>query len=71
MRYSVAVPITGVINIEVDADSEEEAIDAAISHPDLNLDQVDEWDAHRVVVEGNIFHGHQNRAEVTNSWSED
>jgi len=57
--YSVAIPITGICYVDVEASSEEEAIDLAFEH-DLEIEQ---WEAHRHVIRGNVFYGMQ--AEAT------
>lgn len=54
--YSVALPITGVNYIDVEAESEEAAIDKALSS-DLSFDSVEEWEPHRRVINGNVFYG--------------
>jgi hypothetical protein len=52
--YSVAVPISGVIYVTVEADSEEEAIELALMSSDINVDNIKTWDAHRHLVQGNV-----------------
>lgn len=63
-RYTVLLPITGVICVEVEAETEKDAIDAALSSDDLTTDKIEEWEAHRQIVKGNVFYGSQNEAEV-------
>lgn len=60
--YGVTIPICGVAYVEVTADSEEAAIQEAIDK--VTLDDVNEWEAMRFVVQGNVFYGPQSRAEV-------
>ncbi len=45
-KWSVAVPVTGVILCEVEADDEESAIDAALQMEHLT-DDIAEWEVHR------------------------
>lgn len=61
--YGVTVPIVGKAYIEVDAASEEDAIDAALEA--VTIEHLEEWESHRVVVQGNVFYGMQNHAEAT------
>lgn len=62
--YTVAIPITGVILAEVKAEDEDAAIEAAFNRTDLTLDNIEEWDMHRQIVEGNVFHGLRNSVDV-------
>jgi len=62
--WTVLVPITGYIPVSVEADSEKEAIEAAFESEELNLDNVGEWEAHKAIVQGNVFHGSRNEAEA-------
>jgi hypothetical protein len=55
-KFSVNVPISGYINLEVKADSEEDAIEKALSSVDLNLDNIVEWEGHEHLNEGNVCH---------------
>lgn len=45
-EYEVCMPITGIIWVTVEAESEEEAIEAAFESDQLTLDNVEEWEAH-------------------------
>lgn len=62
-RYSVSLPITGYLIKEVEADSEQAAIEAALSEPASN-DDIEEWETTDAVVTGNVFHGKLNRASA-------
>lgn len=55
MKYTVQIPIAGYIETEVDAQTEEEAIEKAFNS-DLTLDQVTEWDAFTHITEGHTIH---------------
>lgn len=63
--YSVAVPISGVIHVEVEADSKEEAIDKALESEQLTLENIDEWTPHRHLVQGNVCYATQRQANAT------
>lgn len=60
-RYTVTLPITGIVMIEVDADDERSAIDAALSS-DATLADIESWETHRMVCEGNVYRGELNAA---------
>lgn len=62
-KYSVTVPITGIIFTEVEAESEEGAIDKALEAA-YTFEDISEWDTCRQIVRGNIFYGHTNEAEA-------
>lgn len=55
-KYSVLIPIAGHICIEVDAESEQAAIDAAFESDDLTLDNVEQWEALTEFNSGNVCH---------------
>ena len=61
-EYEVCVPFTGKIWVTVEADSEKDAIEAAFESEQLNLDNVEEWEAHKIICEGNVLHASQNEA---------
>ena len=63
-EYTVLVPITGYVEVIVDAESEQDAIDKAMDDEDINLDDVVEWDMTQHITEGNIFYGIKNDIEV-------
>ncbi|AGH31861.1 hypothetical protein VPIG_00003 [Vibrio phage PWH3a-P1] len=63
-NYEVLVPITGYIIVEVEADNEKEAIEKAFESDELNIDNINEWDTHEAIVQGNVFYGIQNEIEV-------
>ena len=58
--YSVTVPIVGQATIDVEANSEEEAITEALDA--VCFDNVDTWEATKQIVSGNVFHGSCNTA---------
>lgn len=62
-RYFVSVPILAIAKVEVEADNEEDAIAYALDR--ATLENVDEWEAHKKLVQGNCFYGDLSEAEVT------
>jgi hypothetical protein len=55
--WNVAVPLSGVIYVTVEAENEKDAIEKALQSDDLKLDNVEEWNASRYLVQGNVFYG--------------
>lgn len=51
--YSVTIPFAGHIGVQVEANSEEEAINIALEQH-LSLDDVIEWEALREFNRGNV-----------------
>jgi hypothetical protein len=62
--YSVAVPISGVIYVEVQAESEDEAIEKALESDQLTTENIDRWETHRYIVRGNVCSAVQWEAEA-------
>ena len=56
--YYLTIPITGIIDIEIEAENEEEATQKAFD--EISLDQVAGWQAHENITQGNVFYGMQN-----------
>lgn len=75
-KYSVTVPFTGVIEIEVKAKNEKSAkeqalievlslnIDVSSDNEEINYVELSEFQAHEIIAEGNLFHGCQNEISV-------
>jgi len=61
-RYSVRMPIAGYAVIEVEASNEKEAIGEAQSS--ISMEHVENWDALKIITEGNVCRAPLNRAEV-------
>jgi hypothetical protein len=59
--YSVSLPITGYVVLDVEADSEDAAIDRAFEQ-EITNDHIEEWQVHQQIVTGNVFHGTMNEA---------
>lgn len=62
-RYSVSIPITGYVIVEIDAESEEAAIEAALD-TEITSDLIEEWETHRQVTRGNVCSAILNSAEA-------
>jgi hypothetical protein len=62
--YSVAVPISGVIYVEVEAEDEKDAIEKALDSDQLTQDNLERWEAHRHIVQGNVCYAVQWEAEA-------
>ncbi len=60
--YNVTLPITGIAWLEIQAESEQEAIDKALQ--EVEQKHIEEWNAVEQIVQGNIFHGHTNDASA-------
>lgn len=63
-RFSVSVPFTGYVVIEVDADDEESAIAAALMSEDLDFKNAEEVEFHKRVVRGNVCSAVLSEAEA-------
>lgn len=61
--YSVVIPITGILEVTVEAEDEEAAIEKALE-ADVSNDNILEWETCRKIVTGNVFHGHTNEAHA-------
>ena len=61
--YSVLVPFTGSMFVEVEADNPEDAKEAAFK-AEFDIDSVHELEFHDHVVRGNVFYGVKNSIEV-------
>lgn len=62
MEYNVCIPITGVVWVTVEADSEDEAIELAMDSPDLTVDNIEEWETHKRICDGNVLYAQVNEA---------
>ena len=63
-QFGVTLPLTGYIYLEVEAEDEQDAIEKAMSSDQVKIDNIEEWEACRQIVEGNVFHGLRNTAEA-------
>lgn len=52
--YSVTIPIAGHIVLEVEADSEDEAIEKALISDDIRAENIETWEALKAFHSGNI-----------------
>ena len=62
--WNVAVPITGIAYVDVQADDEEAAIEAALNSNSLTIDAIETWEAHEHVTQGNFCYAMLNDAEA-------
>jgi hypothetical protein len=79
-RYNIRLPFTGYFVVEVNAESEEEAVTKARQNVSFDDDEeptkdfffeIGEWDVHDKVVEGNFFHGILSKIEIEEEELED
>ena len=61
-EYCVSVPICGYAVVMIEAENEKEAIEKAIENVDLS--DMESWEALEHVTEGNCFNGPMNDIEV-------
>lgn len=61
-QFTVRIPITGYVEVSVDADDIDAAIDKAFDV--ATIDNIEEWDLHRTVTEGNVCHVMLNEVEI-------
>ena len=61
-EYCVQVPICGYAVVMIEAENEKEAIEKAIEN--VELSDIESWEALPHVVEGNCFYGPLNDIEV-------
>lgn len=61
--YRVEIPMTGVLHVDVEAESQEEAVKKAYEQANLSK-HLHEMDVHTRVTEGNICHAIQNAMDV-------
>lgn len=62
-EYSILMPITGTIYKEVQANSEEEALEK-FYQLETSADDIEAWDMHEHIVKGNVFYGELNSVEI-------
>ena len=67
--YECSVPVLGIALVTVVAGDEEEALLLAVNN--ARPDDVDIWESHHVLVEGNFYYGAINRARVDNVYDEE
>ncbi len=61
--WTVQIPITGYIELEVEAESAKAAIEIAMSK-ELTAADLVTWETHTEVVKGNVFYGVLNKANA-------
>jgi hypothetical protein len=62
-KYSVQLPVTGYIIKEVEAANEAAAIEAALELP-ATADEIEEWQTHKQVTQGNVCYAVLNDANA-------
>lgn len=62
--YEVILPIAGYVLVEVEANSEQEAIDNAFSS-EITTNEIEEWDTYHHIVQGNVCHASEPHARAT------
>jgi hypothetical protein len=66
------MPLVASVMVSVEADSDDAAFIAAVNkigemdiwNPACHDLEINEWDVHEIVVEGNVYHGAINEAEI-------
>ena len=53
-EWAVTLPISGTAYVMVNAETEDEAIDKALEI--VTNDDIESWEAHRNIVEGNVVY---------------
>ena len=61
--YTVKIPITGYVSALIDADDEDEALEKAMNC-DYDYTDIEEWDITETIVQGRVFYGFLNNADV-------
>lgn len=61
--WNVSLPFTGYVVVEVEAENEREAIEAALNG-EVTTDDIEQWEVVKEIVQGNVFFGMRNRAEA-------
>jgi hypothetical protein len=61
--YAISMPITGFIYKEVEADSEEQAKEK-FHQLELKTDDIEDWEIHNHVTQGNMFYGMLNDVDI-------
>ena len=52
--YYVQLPVVGIIGFEIEAESEEDAIEKALNSDQITSDNFEEWDVVESVCKGNV-----------------
>jgi len=60
--YLISMPITGIMYMEVEADSQEKALEEF--HENVTIDNLVEWECTDKIVGGNVFYGMQNELNI-------
>lgn len=60
--FVVYIPITAIATVELEAENAEQAF--KLARDKASLEDVETWETHKKIVEGNVFHGVINEYEV-------
>jgi hypothetical protein len=70
-KYHIEIPYTGKLTVEINTNSEEEALEMIYSTDKSELEILDnvdftevEEEYHKIIVEGNIFYGVLNKRKI-------
>lgn len=61
--WMVEIPITGIVCIEVKADTRKEAIEKGFDS-EFETKDIEEWETHHHITQGNVFYGLQNDVDA-------
>lgn len=61
-EFTVRIPMTGYVDVTVEAEDMDAAIDKALDM--ATLDDLVEWSLHRTITEGNISHALLNEIDA-------
>lgn len=62
-RFGVELPIAGYAYVEVEAEDEAAAVDAALAS-EIKTSDIQEWDVFKALVRGNVCYAPRTRPEV-------
>ena len=60
-KWGVTLPIAGSIYVEVEADTEDDAIEAALSC-DVSSSDINDWDMMKAITRGNVCYARVHKA---------
>ena len=65
-KYKIRIPLTGYLEVIVEATDIDTAYEVAVENVALDLDQPNlvDWDLHRQVLVDGVFHGVLEKVEV-------
>tara|TARA_R110000772_G_C13297052_1_gene438544 strand:+ start:1930 stop:2190 length:261 start_codon:yes stop_codon:yes gene_type:complete len=66
-EFDVCIPITGTIWVTVEAENEADAIKKGFASDDISTANIEEWECHEHICEGNVLHASTNSAYAEES----